>query len=425
MIDVDVVQVYRNKKLHFAAIVVFVLILILTGTYFRNRPGGGVPTIDWLVIARLIACTAAFLVGILLLLKRITWGFGTCALTLYVLAAGLSAVFSEYPLVVGGYVLLLLGTSVLMMALVHYANSAEELAKIERIWFLTICVLVVKDTMTYLMFPDMRPSGEDDIGRLGMGVTHPTQLSLYAVILFWLSFNSSRIGTNLLIWLWRVFLILVILAARSRGPMMAFAVGALFYSVFSGRERTKRWIISLGIVLAISALFVLSLELEQNWAGNISEYMKRGQDAEGLSSFTGRTFVWQNALRISADSPLIGHGYGISKVTLGESLYDEYHSSHAHNEILESLVTTGLVGLIPLLMMMSYSLLWIIDHGRLRRVFSKDISIHALCLVVILIMSSFTESWITTRISPVQPLFFFYLLILDRRRDITISDRDG
>ena len=132
-----------------------------------------------------------------------------------------------------------------------------------------------------------------------------------------------------------------------------------------------------------------------------------------------------STLRISADSPLIGHGYGISKVTLGESLYDEYHSSHAHNEILESLVTTGLVGLIPLLMMMSYSLLWIIDHGRLRRVFSKDISIHALCLVVILIMSSFTESWITTRISPVQPLFFFYLLILDRRRDITISDRDG
>jgi len=52
----------------------------------------------------------------------------------------------------------------------------------------------------------------------------------------------------------------------------------------------------------------------------------------------------------------------------------------------------------------------------LRRVFSTDMALHAICVVAIFLFSCLFEPRLGVRLIPIQPLFFFYLLTLDRKK---------
>jgi O-antigen ligase len=99
----------------------------------------------------------------------------------------------------------------------------------------------------------------------------------------------------------------------------------------------------------------------------------------------------------------------------------DYQPPHAHNEFLEALFATGLLGLIPLVLLFLYSLRWIISFLRLRSVFSSELALHASVVVVMLLVSTFFEARITVRLLPFQPLFFYYLLILDREKQFALQ----
>ena len=105
------------------ALVLFVCILVLHGTHIRNRDPGAVPGVDWLILARLSVCSFAFVIGILLIPKHVSWGFGAKIALLYVLATGISALNSPYFVTVVGYFILLLGAATLVLALVYHAQD--------------------------------------------------------------------------------------------------------------------------------------------------------------------------------------------------------------------------------------------------------------------------------------------------------------
>ena len=145
--------------------------------------------------------------------------------------------------------------------------------------------------------------------------------------------------------------------------------------------------------------------------------MKRGQDTKELTSFTGRTFIWRHVLKESRRSPLVGRGFSVSRLTMGD-IRDadwEWEPPHCHNEMLEVFFNTGLFGLVPFIAMLLYSLTWILHSARLQSIFTKSLALHAMFLVVMLFVSAMFEVRLSGKISPVQPLFFFYLMMLDRR----------
>jgi hypothetical protein len=100
---------------------------------------------------------------------------------------------------------------------------------------------------------------------------------------------------------------------------------------------------------------------------------------------------------------------------MGKPRYAGFQPLHCHNAVLEVFFSTGFLGLFPFMLILAYSLKWIWDYPRLRQVFSTDLAPHAVCSVVILLVSSLSEASLGVRLSPFQPLFFFYLLALDRR----------
>src|SRR5689334_7564057 len=178
-----------RKGLYRLAIGLFMAILTLHGTYFRTPDGDSEPPVDWLVIARLVVCILGFAIGLMLVPKGVKWGIGTKLMTLYIAASGLSAFTSPYPMVVLGYFVLLAGACVLVLGLVYGSRSVGRLEAIERTWLITVSILILKDALTSILFPEMQ--GDDDIVRLGMGVTHATTISLYAGLVFWLSFTPT------------------------------------------------------------------------------------------------------------------------------------------------------------------------------------------------------------------------------------------
>jgi len=406
---------YGNRRtLHNFAILVFIGVLVFHGTYFRIRAMTEVPTLDWLVLARLLVCAIGFISGVILIAKNMPLGFGAKMILLYAVAAGLSAAASPYPVTVVGYFILLLGACVLMTGLTYSARNLAELELIEKVWFFTVAALIIKDTITSLIFPEMAPPGE--VARIGMGVTHANELSSLAALAFWLSFSKKRTRHTVLLWLLRAVLVYVVIGARSRVSVAALLLGGVVYLLFASRDYLKRWVTVSAGVGALSTFFVLSLCLNQGWANDIVGYAKRGQARPGLTTFTGRTLIWQHAFGKSLESPIIGHGYGVSRLTMGQVPNVDWNVAHCHNELLEIFFNTGVLGLIPVLAMFTYSLGWIVNFSSLRSIFSTDLALHAICVVAIFLFSCLFEPRLGGRLIPIQPLFLFYLLTLDRKK---------
>jgi O-antigen ligase len=369
---------------------------------------------DWVVLARLLACTVGFIAGTILIAKNMPLGFGAKMLLLYAVAAGFSAVTSQYPATVVGYFILLLGACVLMTGLAYSARHLAELETIERVWFFTVVALIVKDTVTSLIRPEMAPAGE--VIRIGMGVTHANEISSLATLVFWLSFSKKKTKHTILLWLLRAFLVYVIIGARSRVSIVAFLLGGLLYVLFASKDYLKRWVVVSAGVGALSTFFLLSFGFDQAWAKDIVSYARRGQEKAALTTLTGRTLIWQHVVSKSYDSPIAGHGYGVSRLTMGTIPQARFQPYHCHNELLEVFFTTGLLGLVPFLLIVGYSLKWLKAFSRLRRVLSASFALHAVCSIAIVLAGSMFEARLAGKLSPVQPLFFFYLLTLDREK---------
>ena len=404
----------KISKIYKFAIFLFISILTLHGTYLViHNPGLVVPKMNGLVFARLLACSISFMIGVILIPKDVKWGLGSKILIFYVLAAGISSLNSPYPETVIGYFILLLGASFLMIGLVYHAQNLVQLETIEKIWFLTLTILVLKDSIISILFSGLQTV--EDVSRLGMNVTSATTLSLYAGLIFWISFRQKWLKYSVVLWLLRVFLLYVLFAARSRVSIAAFLFAGLFFILFKTRNYRMRWIIVFTVTSMILFYF-LSLSFEHEWAKAIIAYMKRGQDTTDLFTFTGRSLVWQHVLKQSLESPIIGHGYAISRLTIGEVPINGATPAHAHNEFLEIFFNTGLLGLIPFLVMLMYNIKWIIHYSRLSRIYSNDFVLHAVCTNVMLLISSLFEVRLGGKIDPSTLLFFLYLLTLDREK---------
>jgi len=407
-----------QKRLYQLGTVVYVSILVLHGTYFRTREAADVPTVDWYVMARLATCSIGFILGLRLTPRHIVRGFGFKVSLCYILATVISATTSPYRGTVIGYCILLTGAYSLMVGLVYAADSPKQLERLERLWWMTISALIAKDVVTFILLPGLHPVSESGGSRWGMGVTHANQISMFAGIAFWLSFRGQKAKKPLIVWFIRGFLFLVMIQAVSRVSLTAWLLAGFCYSIYGSRNYIKRFVM-VPASIAIAAFFILNLSLEAGWSNHILNYATRGQDTEGLSSFTGRTRIWRHVVRKMSRSPLIGHGYGVSRLTMGPIPGWDFRPSHCHNEFLEISFNTGILGLASFLGMLIYGSRWLRQHMMLQRVFSRNTALHAACVITMLLLASMFEDRIGSKLSPIQPLFFLYLLALDRTDDFS------
>jgi len=392
---------------------IFVIILVLHGTYLRSRDNDSTG-VDWVVMGRIAACAAGFGIGILMIRKALPLGFGAKMILLYGLAAVLSALSCQQATMVVGYSILLLGAGLLVIVLVYSARNLSQLRLVESLWFITVTILAVKDT--FIARTGASSEGGADVTRLGMGSTHPCELSLLAVLLFWMSWGRGSGWVRTGMWVLRAFLIYVLIAAETRTSIAAFVVVGMVRYLLTTRDPLRRMVVGVAAAGALSTFILLNLYSSQSWAHDMLEYMKRGQDTKQLSSFTGRTAIWNHATSKMWETPILGHGYAVTRFTLGKPRDAGFQPMHCHNMLLEVFFSTGFAGLLPFLAMLLYNLRWLLGSARRQEAFSKELALNAACSVLAILATSVFESRLAVRLTLFNPLFFFYLVALDRER---------
>ena len=419
-------RVITGERVDKRALAVWVAILVLTGTYLRTRDADAIPTTDWLVILQVLTGGLGIVIGTLMIRKHGT-GFGGKAALACVVAAGSSAVFSEYTEVVAGYWVVLAGGYLLTIGLVRQSKRQEDLDLIEYACFLTLFAILLKDTVIGFAYPDPdAPEGE--LFRLGMGLTHANTMSILASIAFWMSFGRDHPRQRLLLWPARFLFIAVIVLSRTRIAMIGLVVAGIIRSAIrhTGGERARAYPLLVAIPCAFMTVIVLSV-LAASWqipaVASVAEAFNRGEDTQMVMSITGRTEIWTYALEKISDAPwpqfLFGHGFGISRFVLNDGYRaTEYYAAHAHNGLLEIVLSMGLLGAIPFIVCVLYSLTWITRFANLQETFSMAFSLHAIAIVFIILLASVTEPFLGGKLGPVAMIFVFYYTALDQRECI-------
>ncbi len=133
----------------------------------------------------------------------------------------------------------------------------------------------------------------------------------------------------------------------NRGSFLtAMMVEIVFFIVDNSKEKNKYLLIKIFLLIGLSVLLV----------NNINNFLKILQDlltklnfdsysiravslmlSGDSTGFSGREEIWKNAISYFYENPIIGHGIGAF-----EKIYEIY----THNFILETLTSTGIMGLI-------------------------------------------------------------------------------
>ncbi|MFQ5902736.1 MAG: O-antigen ligase family protein [Candidatus Binatia bacterium] len=151
-----------------------------------------------------------------------------------------------------------------------------------------------------------------------------------------------------------IFALAIMIAALflslSRGGIVSFLLGILFLLNFSlfGRKSRKRPYVLVGSVVLSAFLILVHLGIAP-----VIERLSTISRLEQEASATARTAVWRDTVVAAKDFPLLGTGLGTFQY-----IFPQYrrHSSdirlyfdYAHNDYLQLLLETGLVGFILLL----------------------------------------------------------------------------
>lgn len=148
-------------------------------------------------------------------------------------------------------------------------------------------------------------------------------------------------------------LVVAMLAAGSRGPVLAFffgLIGLIALTAASGRARRRLLQVAGGLLLAA---FIVPLVIPGSAAGRALSTILGG--SQGLSS-NGRSHLWSLALNAFAQHPLLGIGTG-GFATLSTELYP-------HNILLEAAAELGLLGALVMLTIIGSSLRRLVQAWR-------------------------------------------------------------
>ncbi len=414
----------QSHPLFILGMVVWVAIMVLTGTYLRVREVEQATRLDWLVAARLATCLFGAALGVLMLRRRRITGPGTASVLAYLAAAACSALFTQHKVPVVGYWLLLAGGVLLTLGLVAWADKPRLLG-VEQTWMVVMVVLLIKDALIGLLAPQLQEAyGVEGPVRLGMGVTHANALGFGASLAFWLSFVDAKGTKRVLLWLLRVLLVAIVALSWSRNAMISFAMAGLVRAwLLQSRRPLEGYHLRCSLLAGTAAVGVLiALLLSMNVKGVVDAALafNRTASLSTVTRLSGRTEIWPLATEKILADPLtfvFGHGFGASRMVLNEGRdLLGFYAANAHNTLLEVALTTGLLGTLAYGAMVVLFARWMVRYRRMAAWAPDGLALRAAVVFTIMMVHSITESVLGTRLGPGTLLWVFYLVVADRQR---------
>jgi len=274
---------------------------------------------------------------------------------LYLGWAAVSLIWSTYPLLtfrsLAGLVLVSVGCFGLGVGFYGSLPNGRDLFLRHVFWASVLSALVILLPLPFRFgqYNLLDPSQRLDIGgNFPVYVTQPVVAALLALV------ATSILGVRRWLkrdWFWVAFLVLPLLALKSRGPvlfgMLALGIFYLFYKT-SIRDR----------VLQAGALFMIAIGTyiyySENVLGTIFgplvPYLTRG-NVESTQNLTGRIPLWEVLIEQVWQHPWLGEGFAAFWNPFNIMLItgDPLGLASAHNGYLDAVLNTGVVGLTILL----------------------------------------------------------------------------
>ena len=140
--------------------------------------------------------------------------------------------------------------------------------------------------------------------------------------------------------------VLALVMSNSRTSMMALAGSIIIAGIF---RASPAKLAGLFIFVCTAIIFVLAVDLNIIFA-----MLSRSGDTSEILTATGRFSVWETALRLIGEKPLLGWGYGSMNFVLPAQKSEVgFAAAHAHNAFLQVFLSIGLVGLCCFLLVMA------------------------------------------------------------------------
>lgn len=149
----------------------------------------------------------------------------------------------------------------------------------------------------------------------------------------------------------------------------------------------------------------------------LGPYLKRYLASEsGAQTLSGRTQLWAATLRVGAERPVIGYGYGLYPDVIAarapEIQWDVNRIAHAHNAPLTVFLEQGALGVVLLLYWLGYALF--LAFTLLRRHRTDPPYVLAALLLVYVVARAVTEGALAYRSD--TPFLLFATLLLESIR---------
>jgi len=176
--------------------------------------------------------------------------------------------------------------------------------------------------------------------RMG-GMAHPNSVARSAMVALLLTlylFRTRELSWQLtavlfVLFVWTAYL------ALSRTAFIAGFFGGLM--LFLDRLASRRSIVaftSLGMAGFLGLLLMFAAGKEEGLVGSVVGLVSKSGNASELTTGTGRTEIWAEALRQIAKRPLVGYGFNA-----GPSLLVN-HSQATHNAVMNATMSAGIFG---------------------------------------------------------------------------------
>jgi O-antigen ligase len=315
---------------------------------FRSRDSTDL-SVDSSIIYRLAVWSAVFVIGLANLPASVRYfqNVPYLGLAAYLFLAAGSAIYSLTPTYTLGCAYSYFCMLVFMPAVVARLGIKESL----RVAMLAVGTHVLIAVILWFVAPDIviwrNWAGSEARLRGFMG--HPTKMAEMAAL-----FLLSALVMWRQQWLTtRAFAFVGLLGAfalfltQTRSSIAAVALALFSTGRFRPASMAALTAVVLGGMIAVQAI--------PEALDAIARQASRGEDVEGTLTLTGRTHIWQESLRMFAERPLFGYGFAATRVLFANEFVVKGGSEgeappHAHNIVIQSLVTTGIIGTLLLLM---------------------------------------------------------------------------
>ena len=257
--------------------------------------------------------------------------------------------------------LMVLTQLVLMSWVVFNVLKSERVARRALLVFALSCVVVSVLQQLGVSERDANEGGK--IERATAFGFHPNNiariLSLGLLSLAGLAYAMRKSFFKSRLWVWAVIGLIGIAVVQtgSRGALLALVTGILVFVLKDGAASAK---IRNSVVVLIGIIFIAALVFESDTASS------RFESAVEEGNLARRETIYPTAWKMFQESPLFGWGAKVGEYELGARLaHVDEDSKNAHNLVLFLLISTGLVGTLPLLAGLWFTFLtaWRARHG--------------------------------------------------------------